>query len=267
MMSDTIQLPPQFRATVGVLEPAARTTAMKLPRIALVFGLILAALVVLTAQTAAMAEGAQARTITMTGTGTVYATPDKAIVTIGVETRSETAGAALADNNAAMQAVMDALKAGGIAETDLQTSTFSISPLTARSSNSNSQPARLVGYLVSNQVRATIRKLDTTGALLDRVVRVGSNRIDNINFSISKPEPHYDEARRLAVQDAIRKAKLFTQEAGVNLGKIITISQDRASAPVAYRREAALAAAPSVPIAAGQQSLTQQVVITWQLAD
>lgn len=240
---------------------------MNVPRIALVFGLILAALVVLAAQTVAMAEDAGTRTITITGTGTVYATPDKAIVTIGVETRAETAGAALAENNASMQAVMDALKAGGIAATDLQTSTFSISPVTARSSSDRSQPAKLVGYVVSNQVRATIRNLETTGALLDRVVRVGSNRIDNIRFAISEPEPHYDEARRLAVRDAMRKATLFAEEAGVKLGKIVTITQDRASRPVAYQREAALAAAPSVPIAAGQQSLSQQVIITWQLVD
>ena len=65
-------------------------------------------------------EGAQAvdpvatgDTVTVTGTGSVTAVPDRAVVSAGVESRAPTARAALAANAAAMRKVLDALQARG----------------------------------------------------------------------------------------------------------------------------------------------------------
>lgn len=242
---------------------------MNISRIALAFALIVIAILALVAQTAARADDAPGRTMTLTGLGVVTTTPDKAVVTVGVVTDAKTAGQALAQNTQSMQAVMDLLGAQGVALKDIQTANFSVNPQSIYPNNDRNQPPRIVSYSVSNEVHATIRDLDKMGAILDKVVSAGSNRINGIRFTISNPEPVLDEARRLAVRDAIRKAGLFAKEAGVALGAITSITEVSASTPQPlHRRALSMAVAEAaVPIAAGQQSLQIQVTITWKIRD
>lgn len=242
-------------------------TQMTIPRIALAFGLIVLALLALAAQTAAMAAEAPRRTMTLTGTGAVTATPDQAVVTIGVVTQEKTAGRALSQNTRSMQAVIDLLKAQGIAEKDIQTANFAVTPRTAYPNNDRNQPPRIVGYAVTNEVRATIRDLDNTGTILDKAVSAGSNRINSIQFAVSKPEPLLDEARRLATRDAIRKAAILAEAAGVTLGPITAISEVTSPSPGPIFQRTMAVAEAAVPIAAGQQTLSTQVSITWTIGD
>jgi uncharacterized protein YggE len=71
-------------------------------------------------------EAKVTRTVTVTGSGKVYLTPDIAYITIGVHTEGENAAEAVAANNTQAQEVIDALLAQGIAERDIQTTNFSI---------------------------------------------------------------------------------------------------------------------------------------------
>ncbi len=67
-------------------------------------------------------------TITVTGSGDVYAEPDLAKVTIGVTTEAVTSTTAMGDNADAMSKVIDAIKRLGIPEKDIKTSTVSLQP-------------------------------------------------------------------------------------------------------------------------------------------
>ena len=91
-----------------------------LPCVAFAFALMLAA-------PAALAD-ATPRTLTVNGTGEMRAAPDQAQLSTGVVTQATTAAAALAANSRAMNAVFDTLKRAGIAEKNIQTSNFSVSP-------------------------------------------------------------------------------------------------------------------------------------------
>ena len=150
------------------------------------------------------------RTLTMTGTGEMRAKPDTAIVTLGVMSRADTARAALTANNAAMTAILSSLEAAGIAKKDIQTSNFSVNPVYDYD-NTGAKPPRITGYDVSNQLAVTVRKLDTLGTILDEAVSKGSNQIYGITFTIDDPRALEDEARKSAVQDAVRKAKLYAE--------------------------------------------------------
>ena len=163
------------------------------------------------------------RTISLSGHGEVKAAPDMAIVTTGVSTQAATAADALAANTTAMTALFAALKAAGIAEKDMQTSNFMIQP--RYDYNDGKQPPVLVGYDVSNTVTVTVRQIDSLGALLDTVVKAGSNQINGISFDVSTPTEGLDEARKLAAADATRKAKLYAETLGVTLGPVLSISE------------------------------------------
>jgi len=233
----------------------------------LALGLFLLALTALALPAAAADNGAPHRTMSLTGTGTVYATPDKAIVSIGVYSEAKTAADALAQNNEAMQGVVDLLKAQGLEPRDIQTAQFSVQPRFTYPNNDRNQPAQLVGYTVTNEVRATVRDLSTIGTLLDQAVRVGSNRINDIRFAVSETDPLEDEARRLAVKDVMARAALYAEAAGIELGPIQSISEGGGYQPQPrYRAQFEAAAADSsVPIEAGEQSIEMQVTITWEI--
>lgn len=216
---------------------------------------------------AAMADETKPpRNISLTGHGEVQAAPDMAMVTIGTVDQAATAAEALAANNASMAAVMAVLKDAGIAEKDIQTSNFLVQP---RYDYGNStQPPRLVGYEVSNTLTITVRNLDTLGALLDRSVASGSNRIDGISFELADPDKALDEARKRAAADAARKAKLYAAALGVNLGPILSVSETGGLPPPVTMRMKTMgaeAASAEVPIARGEQTVSVDVNIAWEI--
>ena len=204
------------------------------------------------------------RGLTVSGVGEVRARPDLAVVRIGVASQAATARAAHDDNNAAMGAIMSALAEQGVAERDVQTSQFTMQPR-YRHDPQGEAPPRIDGYEVSNQLAVTVRDLDRLGPVLDRAVRVGSNRILGVEFTIADPEPRRDEARRLAVEDAIRKAQVYAEAAGIDLGSIRAVTeQTRAGPPQPVYRRMERADA-SVSIAEGEQAITVEVTVVWDI--
>lgn len=206
--------------------------------------------------------------ITITGQASVSATPDMAVVTARVVTAGKTAPEALSGNSAAMTAVIDKIKAFGIAGKDIQTSGFSINPRYTPSQNWTDGAPRIIGYDVSNGVTVKIRDLDTLGAILDTVVASGANQIGGIQFQVSDPEDKLNEARKQAVANARERAMLYAEAAGAELGPILLISETGFGAPrpVAMRMERAMAA-DAVPIEAGEMALRASVTITWELEE
>ncbi|MEY3080119.1 MAG: hypothetical protein RJA94_104 [Pseudomonadota bacterium] len=214
----------------------------------------------------AFAEGGKMpRIISLSGHGEVRATPDLAYVTSGVVTQGATAAEALAANSKAMTDLFAALKESGIEDRDVQTSNFSVQP---RYDFSNNQAPKMVGYDVSNNVTVTLRKVDTLGTLLDRMVQSGSNQISGISFDVSKPEDAMDEARKLATEDATRKAKVYAKAMGIELGNVMQVSEGSAAQPPMPMVRSTMMkadAAPPVPMAAGEQTLAVDVNVIWEI--
>ena len=159
----------------------------------------------------------------------------------------------------------DALKTAGIAAKDIQTSNFTVQP--RYQYNNNGKPPLLDGYDVSNTVTVTVRKLDSLGNVLDKAVSAGSNQINGIQFQVSKPETAEDEARKLAVEDAHRKAMIYAKAGNVALGDIASISEGGGfEPPVPMLRAKAMSAdgsSSAPPIAGGEQALGIDVNIVW----
>jgi uncharacterized protein len=208
----------------------------------------------------------QKRTISMSGRGEIKSAPDMVTVSAGVEIQAPAAKDALAKNTAAMTRVVEALKSEGIDAKDIQTTNFSVSPR-YEDQDDDKRPPRLVGYSVFNSVYVTMHDTAKLGGVLDQLVSAGSNSIGGISFSIDKPEELENEARKLAMADAIAKAKLYAEAAGAELGPVQTITEQGGYVPYAYpaapRMEAS--AAKQVPIEPGTQSVNIDVQVTWEL--
>ncbi len=206
------------------------------------------------------------RTMSLTGHGEVRLAPDLAVVTMGVMSSAATAHEALDANTGAMQAVMAALTGAAIEARDIQTSNFAVNPRYDYGQN-NAQPPKVVGYDVSNNVTVTVRKLESLGAVLDAVVSAGSNQINGVLFQVSKPEAATDEARKLAVADAQRKAQVYAEASGVSLGDVVSLSEGGGYQPPVpmFKSMRAETVSADVPIAQGEQTIAVDVNFTWEI--
>lgn len=210
-------------------------------------------------------RGPQKRTISLAATGTVKAVPDRVDITTGVTSEALNARDALDKNSEAMAKVVEALKADGIDAKDIQTTNFSVMPVYEQ--RKEGQAPFITGYRVTNTVRISLRDTAKLGAILDKVVSLGANTIDSIEFSVAEPEALKDEARRLAVENAMANAKLYATAAGVKLGPVLTIIEEEAFIP-RYAPAAApmrMEMAKDVSIEAGTTAIEVRVRVTWEL--
>jgi uncharacterized protein YggE len=187
--------------------------------------------------------------ITVSGEAHISVPPDLAEVDGGVSSEAKSAREASEANNAAMGKVLQALKAAGIAEKDVQTS---------RLANV------VVGYRASNRVGIRVHDVSKLAGVIDTLVGAGANEIGGINFTVSEASKLLDDARTEAIADARRKAEIYAKAAGVTLGAPIDISEGGGMAPMPLRRMAVEMATPA-PIAQGEDTLRVTVNVSWAI--
>jgi hypothetical protein len=211
--------------------------------------------------------------MSLQGVGEVAAVPDMAQIATGVVTQGKTAREALDANSAAMTELMATLAEAGLEPRDIQTGNFSVQPQYVysdqRDESGYQRPPQIVGYQVSNSVTIRVREFEALGAILDRAVTVGANTINGISFSVEDPEDLLREARTLAVEAAVDKAETYASAAGVELGRIVTITEQGGPRPVAETFELArmVASDSSVPIAGGELTYSVTVSVEWELME
>lgn len=201
-------------------------------------------------------------TVTVSGAGTVAAAPDLAKITIGVVTQALTGAQALAANSQAMERLLQALGGLGIAARDIQTTNISVSPL--RRPGKDGQPPEITGYEVSNQVRVKVRDLARLGRVLDQQVGQGANLVYGIRFGLQEPAPRLDEARKLAMADARRRAELYATTAGLKLGRVVAVQEAGAASPRPEMAPRVMMSA-AVPVVPGEQEIQASVIVTFTL--
>lgn len=203
------------------------------------------------------------RSISVSGAGEVTAVPDLAEVDAGVTSQASTAREASRQNAKVMEGVIEAVRSLGIAERDIQTRRFGVSPV-YDSRSSGGARAQIVGYRVTNQVHLRVRELDGLGALLDTLVTAGANELGGINFTVAEPQPLLDKARVEAVADARRKAALFAREAGVSLGRVLRIEELGGAGPPTPMAFARMQQA-EIAVMPGEVGLSASVHITFAI--
>ena len=77
---------------------------------------------------------------------------------------------------------------------------------------------------MTNTLSVRVRDLVKTGEILDKAVSLGVNQGGGISFANDDPSAVIDEARKKAVADAMAKAKTLSEAAGVELGRVLEIS-------------------------------------------
>lgn len=170
--------------------------------------------------TAADPAGDPAATITVPGRGSVRVAPDVADVRLGVISIRPTAAAARSVAAAAMQAILDAIRAAGVDRRDVRTTLVGLDAV--RDYSSPSGPT-VTGYQVTNVVEAAVRDIEAVGGVIDAALAAGATSMDGLGFRLADPTEALAAARRLAVADARARATTLAAEAGVALGRVLAI--------------------------------------------
>jgi uncharacterized protein YggE len=215
-------------------------------------------------QPQAPVPGVQGTLLSVSADGKSEGRPDMATINLGVTTEGATAQAALAENARRMQALTAALRRAGVAERDIQTSNVSVNPQQAYQEG---QPPRITGYQASNTVTAKVRRIDTTGRVIDAAVGAGGNTVNGVYFSYQDDEAQLDAARRDAIAEAQRRATLYASALNMRVARIVAISEGGGFVPPVPMpmMERAAAQDASTPVSPGQIETHVNITVTFEL--
>jgi uncharacterized protein YggE len=207
--------------------------------------------------------GSTPRTITVSGNGVAYGSPDIATAQVGVQTRGEDPGQAMEDNNTRMAALIAALKGLGIADNDIQTTNFSVYAQQDYNPQTG-ETLETITYVVDNTVNITVRDLARLGDVLSGAVDAGANNVHGISFSVDNPAALEQTAREQAVNDARARAQALADLAGVTLGDVHSISENLSGGvPIYEARDMVAQGGSAVPVQTGQIAVNLNVTITY----
>ena len=175
--------------------------------------------VLMTLSAGALAEGA----ITVSGGGQVNLAADMAYVTLGISISDSDVSTVMQQANTSIDSICAALVESGLPKDCISTDYLYISPQYDYSGDNSNE---IIGYNVNSGLKLTIYDVDAVGSYIDVAFAAGANSFDSITFAVKDNSEARDEALRLAVADAEKKANVLAEAAGMKLGDIVTIEEN-----------------------------------------
>jgi uncharacterized protein len=200
----------------------------------------------------------QTKRLKVSGEGNISFAPDQVNITIGAITEKKSLQQAQEENTRIISNVIAALVELGITKEQIQTVIYRIDTMY------DYQDGRQIfrGYQVNHQLLVKINQIVLTGQVVDLAVSQGANSVSNIEFTVAHPEAYYNEALKIALQNAYQKALTLTSQLPVNLNpvpyKIEEFSQ--VISPPVPLATTLLAKAEATPIQPGEITITATII-------
>ncbi len=216
--------------------------------------------------TVSAADTTTDHTITASGTGSVIGTPDRAQISLAVETENPDVKTAQAANAAQMTTVMDALIGAGIPKDALKTTGYNIYAVYDDTKIPLGQKIR--AYHVSNTLTVTLHDVNRTGEVIDIGVANGINQANSIQFLLSDEQAQVlrTEALKEATARAAADAQTVATALGVSISSVKTVDIGGGYTPVLfqnYARSDVASGGASTPIQPGDVTVTATVTVTY----
>ena len=233
---------------------------------ALLLAVLLVAGAALTLPAMAVDEECDLHLLYVSGTGKITTDPDRAIVSLAVETQHRDVKAAQSENAVRMNEVIDAVRALGIPSEDLKTTGYTIS-IIREDGEKAVFDREATYYRVTNTLLVELKDIQRAGEIVDTAVNNGANRVNFVSFTLSdeKQESLRTEALTDAVNSARNDANAVADAMGVSITGVKEISVGSPVIPVRYAEaayDAASIAAPT-PIQPNTIDVTATVSITY----
>jgi len=215
------------------------------------------------------AATARQRLVVVDGDATVRRAPDRAFLTVAVESRDKDPREAQKQAASAMAAVQKKLAVGGLPADAVRTLSYDLT-LEADYVNGRRVPR---GYVARNSIEVRLDEVTKTGETIDQVIGAGATDVTSVRFDLKDRAEIEREALRLAVADAKSRAEAAAAGAGLAVDEIRRIEQSGGAyepRPIMMRDMAVAASAgapppPETPINAGEIEVRAQVRLTASL--
>lgn len=214
--------------------------------------------------------------LTVHATAMTRAAPDLAIVSLGVVARGGTARAAQEAQSVRMNAVMQAARAAGVEDGEVQTVGYSIEPQYTYPRNAS---PRITGYVSRNTVTIRVKDLDAVSGLIDATVAEGANELQGINFTFQDEEGSRDAARAQAIVTARARADAYAEAGKMRVARVLSITEPGGMIPspwggdggydryarVSLEQSAGAVTAANPPIRPGELGSYSTVTVVYEL--
>jgi uncharacterized protein len=207
----------------------------------------------------------------VSGEGKVFVTPDTAKLNFGIQESGGSLKIVQDSVSTKSKTLTDSLKKLGIAESDIKTTSYSVYP----TYDYNTPNQRITGFSVSINYEVVIKDLDKVNEAITTSTASGANMIGSIVFEVNDEvrKEKLQEARKLAVSEAKERASGLAGAAGITLGKIINISENRydQEMPIFMARDAGfgmggdLVKEPVPEISPGETEIMVNVSLSYEI--
>ncbi len=216
--------------------------------------------------TVSMADvtGTDPKLVTVSGEGKIVVTPDLAYIDIGVQTKNKDAAIAQQENAKLMEAVIAAIKAKGIKTEDIKTTGYSLYQTYDYYADKQGDPY----YLANNTVNVKVNDIKLVGSLIDTATKAGANSINSIRFTIKDDSQYYQEALKLAMNNAKGKATAIMTTFSKVPGVPYSVSESSYGGGIIYdygvtKAMGDQAMEASTPIEVGELTITANVSVSY----
>lgn len=201
--------------------------------------------------------------IVVNGEAVVQAAPDRAFVTVSVESRDKNPGTAQKQTATAMDAVRRKLAQTGVKDDQIRTTAYDLQ-LEFDFDKGRQVPR---GYVARDMIEVRLDDVTQVGTIIDASVAAGATNIGGVRFDLKERDALEREALKRAVADGRARAEAAAAGAGVTVASVLRIEEQRMFAPSPapmpmMMRAAAAEAAPPTQIDAGQIELRAHVTLT-----
>lgn len=189
--------------------------------------------------------------------------PDRAELSVAVESRARTAAQASSENARVQTAVLDAVRRQGVTAQQLQTRSMQVTP-EYQYPREGGRPT-VTGYVARNEVVVTLTDLSKVGAVIDAALSQGATNISGPRFMLANPDSARREALDAAVRKAMADAQVMARAAGVRVGRVLEMTTHSGSENFEAVRPAmmlrASADATPTPIETGNLTIQASVQV------
>jgi hypothetical protein len=158
--------------------------------------------------------------ISVSGQGIVKVTSDQASIQFSVQTKGSNAADIKRQNDVAVDKALAFIKKLKLPKEDVLTKQVSLNP-------SYDYNQKKQSFVALQTIEIELKDLSKYEELMIGLVNAGVNQIDKVAFKSSKIKELETEARKLAIQDAKKKANDYVSVlAGQKVGKALTITDN-----------------------------------------
>lgn len=212
---------------------------------------------------------ADGRGIEVTGRGVVAGTPDVVRVRMAASALRPTVADAVADADAAVRRIREALAARGISGRDAATAGLAVGAEQAWDQTTG--VARVVGYRCRHDLTVTVRDLTVFGEVLGEALAAGGDDavLDAVSFEIEDETPLRAQAREAAWRDAVARGTQLAGLAGRSLGGLLDLVETSAfpGVPVGMPLQASMkAGAADLAVEPGSVLVEVSLSARWAVA-